>query len=149
MRAALSVVMLNSVSCASVHQMKLNPLVFNGNVDSEDWTVVSPEVLINNFSNAVLCRSLLQWGLGVNMSYVCYVHTINCSQRHPSLAAFRIFGSIWCSKLTQKYNTKSGWFKILTANQWQIWDQSRIFQKHWAIHCRQMSHQDAPASCIK
>jgi len=36
MRAALSVVMLNSVSCASVHQMKLNPLVFNGNVDSED-----------------------------------------------------------------------------------------------------------------
>jgi len=34
--AALSVVMLNSVSCASVHQMKLNPVVFNGNVDSED-----------------------------------------------------------------------------------------------------------------
>jgi len=34
--AALSVVMLNSVSCASVYQMKLNPVVFNGNVDSED-----------------------------------------------------------------------------------------------------------------
>jgi hypothetical protein len=35
-RATLSVAMLNSVSCASVHQMKLNPAVFNGNVDSED-----------------------------------------------------------------------------------------------------------------
>jgi hypothetical protein len=35
-RAALSVVMLNNVSCASVHQMKLNPVVFNGNVDSEE-----------------------------------------------------------------------------------------------------------------
>ena len=55
--------------------------------------------------------------MGVNMSYVCYVHTINCSQRHPSLAAFRIFGCIWCSKLTQKYNMKSGWFKILKTNQ--------------------------------
>jgi len=35
-RAALSVVMLNSVSCASVHQMKLNPVVLNGDDDSED-----------------------------------------------------------------------------------------------------------------
>ena len=35
-RAALSVVMLNSVSHASVHQMKLNAVVFNGNVDNED-----------------------------------------------------------------------------------------------------------------
>jgi hypothetical protein len=35
-RAALFVVMLNSVSCASVHLMKLNPVVFNGNVDNED-----------------------------------------------------------------------------------------------------------------